>query len=240
MRTIIAFLLLTTLTFGQLIVDSTSVEKVSDSEDWFWGRVYYEGVIPTLNDYTLGFLYSEYRDNLIFVPAGWFNHNASAKTITYRTEMGNLPEEKMWVQAHVIPISNVSKYKIGGVTYHSQGKDWYYDVFQEPYLESDLPRRTNGTAGEPVTFTIYATGQSLQYECFRRTMNIDSTMNQDSTYSYQYSWDDPVKINGQTSNEYTTPNLQLTWDGWKVFCRVYNALGEEYSRQTLLRVYEDD
>lgn len=223
---ILLSLVLYTDTFGQLIVDSTAVEQVSNDEDWFWGKVHYEGDIPNVNDYQLGFLYSGFRDELNFVPAGWFNHNVSAKTITYRTEMGNLPDIKIWVRAYVYPKTTTSKFEIGGVTYFSQNKYWYYDIYQEPYIESDLPIKKIGYVGETVTFTIYATGQSLNYEWFRRTMNPDTT------------WNDPVVINGETSSEYTTPALQLSWNGWKVFCRIYNGIGEAITRQSLLRVYE--
>jgi len=212
--------------FAQLIVDSTAVEQVSNDEDWFWGRVTYEGTVPNVNDYQLGFLYSGFRDELNFVPAGWFNHNASAKTITYRTEMGNLPDVKIWVRAYVYPKTTTSKYEIGGATYFSQNKYWYYDIFQEPYIETDLPIKKNGTVGQPVTFSVSATGQSLQYEWYRRTMNPDTT------------WNEPVIINGETSSEYITPVLQISWDGWKIYCRIYNGIGEAITRQTLLRVYE--
>lgn len=121
-----------TTVFAQLVVDSTAVEQVSNDEDWFWGRAHYEGTVPTLNDYVIGFLYAENRDNLNYAPAGWFNHNASTKTITFRTEMGNLPRRKIWIQAYVLPKSTVSKYQIGGEIYFSQGKWWYYDIYQEP------------------------------------------------------------------------------------------------------------
>ena len=245
MKILILFLLFTSLAFSQLIVDSTAVEKVSDSEDWFWGRISYEGTLPSLDDYVIGFLYGEDRDNISYAPAGWFNHNTTAKTILFRTEMGNLPENKIWVRGYILPVSKTSKYEIGGETYASGGKDWYYDIFQEPYLESDLPRTISGEVGSQVTFSITATGQDLQYEWFRRDIIIDTLWQyvyglggeiMDSLMIFDYSWKEPVKINGATETDYTTPNLQLAWDGWKVFCRIYNNLGEEYSRECLLRV----
>lgn len=221
---IIVFLLLTSFIYPQLTVDSTAVEKRNASEDWFWGKASYEGIVPTLNDYIIGFLYAENRDNLEYIPAGWFNHNPSAKTITFRTEMGNLPDKKIWVQAYILPKSTVSKYQIGGATYRSQNKDWYYDIYQEPYLETDLPQNISDTVGAVVIFSITATGQNLQYEWYKRTMNPDTT------------WNSPVKISGEISDSYITPPLQIQWNGWKVFARIYNNLGEIYSRQTLLKI----
>jgi hypothetical protein len=223
--TLILMLFLFSNTYSQLVVDSTGVEKVSETEDWFWCRAHYEGTIPSVSDYIVGFLYGEDRDNISYIPMGWYNHDAGTKTITYRTEMGNLPKSRIWVQGYILPKSNVSKYEIGGLIYLNNGKYWYYDIFQEPYLEVDLPLSINGTVGETVTFTVYATGQNLEYEWYRRTMNPDTT------------WNEPVKINGEITNEYTTPSLQAQYDGWKVFCRIYNSIGEVYSRQCLLKVY---
>ena len=218
MKTIIAFLLLTALAFPQLVVDSTAVEKVSDSEDWFWGRIHYEGTVPSLDDYVIGFLYGEDRDNISYAPAGWFNHNTTAKTILFRTEMGNLPENKIWVRGYILPVSKTSKYEIGGETYASGGKDWYYDIFQEPYLESDLPRTISGEVGSQVTFSITATGQNLQFEWFRRDIIIDSvaiawdSLGVPIEWKPVYTWDEPVKVNNATASDFTTPNLITAWD----------------------------
>jgi len=246
MKTIILFFLLTVLSSGQLIVDSTAVEKRNASEDWFWSRAHYEGTIPALVDYQVGFLWGTDRDNISFAPAGNINHNINNKTFTFRAEMGNLPKEKLYVEGFVKPITTKSKFAIGGAIYRANGKDWYYDVFQEPYMESNLSRRITGDVGATVTFNWNVTGATITYKWYRRTVNVDSTVQYqpdslgviiDSSYTYQFSWNNPIRINGQTQASFTTPALNKNWDGMKVFSVATGAIGDAItSRETLLRI----
>ena len=143
MKTLLIFLLFTSLALGQLIVDSTAVERVSNDEDWFWGRVSYEGSVPSLSDYTIGFLYGEDRDNINYVPMGWFNHDASAKTITFRTEMGNLPDKKIWVRVAGKNLQYGTATKVQG--YEQEQKE---EIWSGVFLDGSLlPNGTNGKLG---------------------------------------------------------------------------------------------
>lgn len=240
MKTIILIILLALPISAQVTLDSARAKYVGNWVTELWGRATFVET-PSAEDYDIGFLFGEERDNYSStVPMGSYTWNGALKQLTWMTQLTNLPADgKYYFAPYVLPVKTISKFKVTDVI------GWIPDIFQEPEIVSDLPQKITGIEGETVTFTIYAEGEQLGYEWYRRTINIDSTVQYiyneigeiiDSSYTYQYSWNTPVKINGQTTSEYTTPNLSMTWDGWKVFVRVSNALGEAISRQCLLRI----
>jgi hypothetical protein len=244
--------LATSFAFGQLTVDSVAVEGFPNApkDNKFWAQCFYEGEITegtTLSDYFFGFIFAQDRTSLQVVPAGNITVNESLKRIRWQSEIVNLPLNERWyVAGYIQPLSEKAKFRVNDNLFQSGGKWWRPNMFNEPEIISDLPNRVNGNVGGEITFSVSAYGEPLFYEWFRRTVNIDSTIQYvydelgeiiDSSYTYQYTWNAPIKIDGVTTSEFTTQPLQPQYDRWKVFVRIYNNLGEEFSRQCLLRVF---
>jgi len=167
---------------------------------------------PSASDYEIGFIYGENRDNLTFAPMGTFSWDGSSKQLTWMTQLTNLEiDKKFYFAPQVIPVKTISKFKVTNTV------GWIDDLYQEPFLEFDLPRRVTGDIDSTVTFTWQVSGANISYKWYRRTVNVDSTLQADSSYTYQFSWNAPVKINGETGAIFTSPALSSAWDGLKVF-----------------------
>lgn len=232
MKTIL-FILFSCLTFGQVKIDSSYAEYKGNAVYEMHGYATFQKPV-SVNDYRIGFRLSQNTDENTYVPMGSYTLSTGNREIEWLVEIVNPPfGNKFFFESSIIPIAEQKKFEVTDII----GR--LINLYDEPVIESNLPEVKNAIVNDMVQFDISATGENLEYEWFMRTMNTDSTFNEfDSTWTYQFIWNEAIKIGGATSSSYQTTPVHLNWNGRKYFIRVYNNLGEEYSRQTLLIVFE--
>ena len=239
-KILLSFLLLTGLALPQVSLDSAAAKYTNADVLELWGRATFVET-PSAGQYDIGFIMGNGRENLSFAPMGSYTWNNSLKQLTWVTELANVRlGSKLYFAPQIIPKNVKSKVVITGEV------GWLDDIYQEPYIEWNLPRQLIGEIDSTVTFEWNVSGNTITYEWFRRTVNVDSTVGYlydslgvviDSFYTYDYSWNDPVKINGQTQASFVSPPLQWGWDGMKVFSIATGSIGDPItSRQCLLRI----
>ena len=206
--------------FSQVKMDSSYTEYLGNAIYEMHGFATFQQPV-SVGDYRIGFRFSQNQDENTYVPMGSFTLTTGDRKIHWITEIVNPPfGDKFFVEPAIIPIAEQKKFQVTNII----GR--LINIFDEPLIDGDLPEVKSVNVGERAQFDIFATGENLEYEWFFRTM-IDSV-----------TWDAPSKIGGATSSSYETTPVQLAWNGRKYFVRVHNNLGEVFSRQTLLIVFE--
>ena len=239
MKVLLLTLLFASLVFGQVKMDSSYVEYMGNAVYELHGYATFQQPV-IVSDYDIGFRFSEYEYENTYVPMGYYELTTGNRVIHFWTEIVNPPfASKFFFSPSIIPRAEVKKFAVTDVM------GVLTNIYAEPIIDGDLPYTTNVGVGENALFTIFATGEDLEYEWFVSTMNTDSTekYNYDSLgvvvdtfYVYTYTWNEATKINGETSSTYITNKVKLDWNGSHYYVRVYNYLGEDYSVHSYLRV----
>lgn len=229
-----------TSVFAQVKMDSSYVEYKGNAIYELHGfSTFQQPVIVT--DYSIGFRFSQDENENTYVPMGSHTLTQGNRKIHWVTEIVNPPfGNKIFFEPSIIPVAEQKKFRVT----NELGR--LINIFDEPIIESNLSDKAV-SVGERAVFIIFASGTDLEYEWFYRTRNTDSTVVFvfdslgviiDSFYVYQYTWNEAIKIGGATSSTFQTIPAPLFFNGRKYFVRVYNNLGEVYSRQSILSVIE--
>jgi len=219
MKTLMFILFGFVTVLAQVKIDSSYTEYLGNKIYELNGFATFQQPV-LVNDYSIGFRFSQDKDKNTYVPMGSFTLNQGNRKIHWITEIVNPPlGDEFFVEPSIIPVAEQKKFEVTD----SIGR--LVNLLDVPGIDGDLSDKIV-TVGDRVQYDIFATGKDLEYEWFFRVM-IDSV-----------TWGVPNKINGATSSSFQTPPAFLSWNGRKYFVRVFNSLGEVFSRESLLTVLE--